>query len=831
MGAKPQPGAVMPSRFFISHSGTDKALAVEVADLLRPEAWVDLYEIDVGDILLEEIARGIEQATDFVLLWSVNSSASRWVRFEFHMAFIRWLEENALNLRIVSIDRSEVPLYFRPFLQLRNVRNAAQISEGLSGRPPKLPATRSFVNRSSEIGRVEQAFYSPELRHVWAWGVQGIGKRSMLRQAFSRLSPDPDRFKEIALRGGIGYVELNLLASAALGTEPVADGTDADRVRNDTLALIAQYIGGGGIWCFTEAQHWLRDDATPTPILSDIFGLMESTGAQRLVCFSSTRQLQMSDPSLVKMRLSGLAADFGVALLQQRGADPALSDLRSLSEALDGHPLALEIAAADEPADEAAVQEQLYSVANQIVGSIELKPATTRLLEVVAAVDGPLPGEALGRYLEISAAEYQAAVQEASSYSLIEESERGYLQSHAMVRDFFLRSFRRGDEGSQALSRLADLSLESLRDTKVGTASYIDSLTTSFRLLALSMRLQDAFKLRQDLSGVLFQAAVELYQSRRYREALPYFEEVVQRQQGDIEPDLYRARCLAYLGRVGEARETLSRLTEPGDQARVLRVKGRVEYVAENYERAASYYELALSSGRRYAPLLVDLAQARLRSGEWVKARAAIESAVAVSRDNPSAYALNIHSQVLEHFGDLDASRLAMEAAVLRDPANASYHHRLGRIAELGGDKASARREYETSIRLDPDLPESLLSLASVCAELRDFDAAKSALSLVSRRHAVRPAVLHNVTAKVAYIAGDLAAAQRAIDSAMATSRDDKNLGLAARILIARGASRSVEPEVALASVELMCRELTATGAAGEAKLILADAYRTLRES
>ncbi|TFI50624.1 toll/interleukin-1 receptor domain-containing protein [Micrococcus endophyticus] len=122
-------------RYFISHAGADKPLALELKAALGDDAWVDLHEIDVGQLLLHEISAGIEASTDFVLLWSRASSESRWVQFETTMAFTRWLEDSAIALRIVCLDSTPVPLHFRPFLQARTTTTPAEIASLLGGTP------------------------------------------------------------------------------------------------------------------------------------------------------------------------------------------------------------------------------------------------------------------------------------------------------------------------------------------------------------------------------------------------------------------------------------------------------------------------------------------------------------------------------------------------------------------------------------------------------------------------------------------------------------------------------------------------------------------------
>ncbi len=68
-------------RFFIAHSSKQKSFAKDLGEALEGDAWIDLHEIDVGDILLEEVAAGIEAASDFVLLWTHDSANSPWVKY------------------------------------------------------------------------------------------------------------------------------------------------------------------------------------------------------------------------------------------------------------------------------------------------------------------------------------------------------------------------------------------------------------------------------------------------------------------------------------------------------------------------------------------------------------------------------------------------------------------------------------------------------------------------------------------------------------------------------------------------------------------------------
>lgn len=260
---------------------------------LPGESWVDLYEIEVGDILLEEIATGIEEATDFVLLWSAHSANSRWVRFEFNMAFVRYIEDNAIGIRIVRLDDTPVPLQFRPFLQARGTLTPAQASARLAGDPPRRPIFRAFLNRNTELNAIESALYSSTIGHSWLWGMTGIGKRSIAKAAADRFLTSKTQSRSIEVRAGTGPVELDLMLSATLGVELPPDSlTEAEAGRRVNDA-VGRYAASGGVWVFTEVHHWLDEAGHPNAVLEEVLAALDAVANNeqgRLALFTTTRK-------------------------------------------------------------------------------------------------------------------------------------------------------------------------------------------------------------------------------------------------------------------------------------------------------------------------------------------------------------------------------------------------------------------------------------------------------------------------------------------------------------------------------------------------------------
>ncbi|MBE2316563.1 tetratricopeptide repeat protein [Solirubrobacter sp. CPCC 204708] len=820
----------MSRRYFISHSSADKPFALALQAALPDSAWIDMYEIGVGDILLEEIAAGIENATDFVLLWSENSAASDWVRFEFHMAFIRHLEDRAIAIRIVTLDETPLPLPFRPFLQARRVGSPEEAAELVVGAPPRVPTLRAFINRNAEIGAIESALYSPSHGMIWLHGINGVGKRALVREALSRIVVDGTRTRTVELRAGTGFVELDLLISAQVGTPAPGDDLTEQQAEERVRAAVTDYAREGGVWVFTEAQHWLDEDGKARRVLRAVFealGLARIDAAGKLAVFTTTRRPSLEGAPARESelhRVRGLEANFGVGLLRARGAEADDHVLRQATEELGGHPLALEIVA-PELAQGVPIWEDFRArAATGIVGELDLEENTLRLLERLAAVDGPLPAQEYAGHLSIDDESLQRAIEEGSAYSVIEVHDAGYMRLHPLVRDFYMRGFRRSDSFIEETADLAERSRAQLAAAEPGSATYVDSLLVTYRLLCWSGQLAAAIALRQNLYGTLYETAVELYNQRRYADARRYLELVIESTDDNRSAKLYLARTLAYLGELPEARTLVDSILErsPNDH-HAWRIRGRVEFIAREFASAISFYERSNELRRGQPSVLRDLGQARMRIGDWFGARGALEAAMERQARDPDPWLAFQYSQVLEHFEEFEEARRVISQAIRRDPQNVGFHHRLGRIAEALGDRQTAKAEYERCLALEPDYVESLVSLASLAADEREPETARRYLAAARRAPNARTAVLLNMEAKILLKEGELAQARQAIQAALADDREVVSLDLAARIELEAIATGEARCSDVSSTVRRYAEEIRVKGQAEQANGLLAD--------
>jgi len=101
-------------RVFISHASEDKdRFVLEFAKRLRAngvDAWVDQWEINPGDSLIDKIfEQGISEADAFIIVLSANSIQKHWVREELNAASIKRIEKNTKVIPIIIDKDLEVP--------------------------------------------------------------------------------------------------------------------------------------------------------------------------------------------------------------------------------------------------------------------------------------------------------------------------------------------------------------------------------------------------------------------------------------------------------------------------------------------------------------------------------------------------------------------------------------------------------------------------------------------------------------------------------------------------------------------------------------------------
>jgi tetratricopeptide (TPR) repeat protein len=718
----------MPRSFVVIFPATRRGLALDLAREF-PDDRFNFVEIDHSPVVAWRLAELVDAASDLVILWSGELEASPQLPWLLSPDFLeRLVNVNRMAVWVFRLDDAIPPLDLLAF-SMGGIPDEGFLARTLRGRPPVRPSGDAFLGRSEWTPKFDQVFYSSTTGMLWLHGLAGIGKRSLARHQAERYDPNGHLTQRIALRPGMREVEIDLqlvanmrATTAAYRNElPVGPQDDPEAARAGLERHVKAASAKVAVWIFEDAHHLLRDNAAPNDVLLGLLeDLRQTAGVVEYRCMAvltSTRKPRLP-PELGEIsvigELGGLSQRDGVNLLRNRGADHVDEHvLRRCVLELGGHPLALEIAAPRLAEGQQGWERSRVRAATEVLASTSLSERAQSLLEALAVVDGPIPPERLAAYLGMREAAFRDALLEAVSYSLLEVGEDRYPRLHPLARDFFLQSFRQRDDQPARASVLADSMLEFLRELPEHGRLFVSCAMSAFRLLGLALRIQEAREIRANLLGPIFEAGVELYRQQRWSEALASFEAVISWYDQHVEAKLYQARCQARLGRVEEARELLRQLQRQApDDRQVLRVAGRVEYIAGNWRGAINHYTRALEGGPAYPPLLQDLAQALVRIEEWERARDVLRRLVDAGAAD--AYTFSLLAEALEHTGqELEALQNARRASRY-SPRNPHYLARVGHLSRRAGQLAEAGEAYERALRLEPGNQEVKLALAAV---------------------------------------------------------------------------------------------------------------------
>lgn len=138
-----------------------------------------------------------------------------------------------------------------------------------------------------------------------------------------------------------------------------------------------------------------------------------------------------------------------------------------------------------------------------------------------------------------------------------------------------------------------------------------------------------------------------------------------------------------------------------------------------NHTEVIRWADAALLRDASFAPALKELAGAATALGEWDRAAAALERAVALRPQDSHALADLGNVQLRQQ--RVDAAIGTLRRAVAIDGTLPQAHNTLGLAALAAGDTATAEREFLEAIRHQPDLADAHVNLANVLAGRRAY--------------------------------------------------------------------------------------------------------------
>jgi len=99
-------------KVFLCHASVDKPFVRQVMNDLAGaghSAWIDEFEIKVGDSIVDKINDATASADAFALFLSKASTSSSWVKREWQSTLKRFIEQNNLRLLPVLIEDCKIP--------------------------------------------------------------------------------------------------------------------------------------------------------------------------------------------------------------------------------------------------------------------------------------------------------------------------------------------------------------------------------------------------------------------------------------------------------------------------------------------------------------------------------------------------------------------------------------------------------------------------------------------------------------------------------------------------------------------------------------------------
>jgi len=791
-------------RAFLSHSSANKAIVIAIHDLLGKDAtWLDRAEIEWGSLFLEKIAEGIVTATDFVLFWSADAARSEWVRLEINMAFIQALRQKAIRLRIVVLDNTPLPLYLQPFQVFSIVGSSDPVREILEKlspllREPVRSARARFVNRHSEVARIEAAVNDPDVFAVWLFGFTGVGKTSLVHEALRRIFEGADSVN-IQVTEGTGFVELALTLNAARH-ETLAESLSHQEVENQIRLSIETLVKNGQLLVISNVQHWLNEDGEPQgplPLILDIVSHLPAC-AQRPAFFTSTRRPHLDPAALTRLALlpiRGLENEHVAALVRNwyfsiYGRELAAEDSNRIAPKLFGHPVAARLVAGllgdhtveyleRYPRELVSLRRDLARV---LLQDLKLSAPAERLMETLALVGIGLPASMIAAS-GFSDDEFQQAVEQCARAGLITADAN--IEGHPLFQEFFWHRLHRSDY-QQRSRQLAEILRDHLRSVQKESREYAELLPVTFRLFALADDLAAATALRRDLSGELEAAAITLYNRRNYELADRYINHVLDGDPKNWHMRLYRARIRVRQEQWAEADRMVSEMLRdrPGDVG-ALHIKGWQCLRQRRLEEALDVFS-GIISRREHVASLRDAAECLHRLNRNPEALKFLSRAKARESENP--FILDLESRILE---DLDQLEPAYESALLasaRDPLNGSFHNRLGQIRNKQGKPELAIPHFQRSVELDADQFTPANSLASAYLDTGNTQSAEQMMGdLVAKaRTPANRMLVEHIRARVAFAKNDLLGSEKILSQEIANSHNIMpNLGLLVRVELA----------------------------------------------
>jgi len=143
---------------FISYNIADKVTATEIALFLTTESlnvWFDEWKISAGDSIVQQIESGLKDCSHFIILWSCNSSKSKWVRKELQSVLASAISNGYPKIIPIKLDNEPLPTLLADIRYISYhggvEKDRNEIISAILGHAPSINLIKAVVKKYHEL--------------------------------------------------------------------------------------------------------------------------------------------------------------------------------------------------------------------------------------------------------------------------------------------------------------------------------------------------------------------------------------------------------------------------------------------------------------------------------------------------------------------------------------------------------------------------------------------------------------------------------------------------------------------------------------------------------
>lgn len=720
-------------KVFLSHSSKDKDLVRKVNEKLGNDlSWFDAMEIDNGDRIPDKVSEGLEKCTHFVLFWSANSAKASWVKAELNAAFVKMMSDKC-KFMIFRLDQTQLPILLQPYkyddydLKQEDIDTVGnQICDIILKEESKTFSKNTFVNRTEELGDIEDCVRDEENKIIILTGILGIGKSSLALRANEWLFGREHSTVVIDFNRIPGIAELVFEMYRKMN-EDIPDRNDTREIQLENIEYALEKISySKSSLILKDVKKWLNEDGKPNDVLEFIFNQIINSnmfeGLSVIVTSSRYIHIDINQSQHVKTIKVKALQDNHIEIIIKNNLLKSFMDYnkeknREFAKHLCGYPLGARLAANNISvhgydfylSQNFKIKELKIGLAKQLISYAQVSDECVQLLKYMALVQSRLKNEeyvltglmknyeSVGKYTE-----------EAFFAGLVNIDEDGCYRLEHIVEDYYY-DLAFNDKGVRKKLCIAENYIEKNFE-RVDVANKYRLLMVLIHIMTLNGHISRAMELRKELTETMIASMWDLYNHREYDEAYDVASGILDAYPENVDAKYMQALCCIRNEKYSEAKKIIKSLqNEDLENYRYYYALGRIEKYSEHYEKAIGLFLEALEKKRRHCSSLREIAECYYYLNDLKQAHKYIDRAKEIDEDNVWTVLLECRILSKEGNNELALESIGKESLLIDDPSQILF--RKGRIYDEMNDSREAIKCYESALKYNSKQYDARLCL------------------------------------------------------------------------------------------------------------------------